>query len=72
VLAGADLRGADLRGAELDAASLAGAIANPQTQWPDRFDRKAAGVVTDPTSEKHASGGPGSDETGHVGFSSEN
>jgi hypothetical protein len=32
----------------------AGAVADPQTQWPERFDWKAAGVVMEPTSEELA------------------
>ena len=55
VLTGADLREADLRGADVDNAALAGAVADAATQWPDRFDWQAAGVVMEPTSgEEHA------------------
>jgi hypothetical protein len=40
----ADLRGADLSGTELSSVHLDGAVADPTTIWPERFDPRAAGV----------------------------
>jgi hypothetical protein len=41
----ANLRGANLKGANLRGANLKGAFADTDTQWPEGFDPKAAGVI---------------------------
>jgi hypothetical protein len=41
----ADLRGADLSGTDLSSVHLDGAVADPTTIWPERFDPSAGGVT---------------------------
>jgi hypothetical protein len=43
----ADLRAADMRSRNLDRADLVGALVDSRTSWPDGFDVRAAGVVTE-------------------------
>ncbi len=48
ILRETDLRGVDLTGADLEEADLEGAVADEETTWPNRFDRRSAearGVV---------------------------
>ena len=44
-ISGANLSGANLFGADLSGANLTGAVADEETQWPEGFDPKAAGVT---------------------------